>query len=70
MTNQKYSMTDLTITLVIDDAVTGLWCHQCNLPSAILVTYHGESDSGRRMLDGEIHRCDDDETHVLYEREL
>ena len=59
----------ITITLVQDEVAFGLWCHQCNLPSAYLVQYHGESSTGRTVLTGEIHRCHDDETHVLLERE-
>lgn len=44
---------------------TGLWCHQCALPSVVrLVIHMGSPDSDTTSV---VHYCADEPTHVLIE---
>jgi hypothetical protein len=55
----------VVVKIYLDEPVTALWCHQCQLPSVIRVVFHvGHPDSETTFVH---HECNDHPEHVLIE---
>jgi hypothetical protein len=55
----------IVVNVYADEPVTGLWCHQCQLPSVtrtIVRVGHPESETF-----AVVHQCEDVPEHVLIE---